>query len=183
MLSATIDLSLDAGGSVAELTANEDDTLLYLAYGGNTDLAVVDIDPVSPTFNQEVEVIQTTGSNFTDVAVLPGSCLLMVSSHRQDANQLLFIDTNENSFTFHFQIGFLPLDTPLDIVGLQDLPDGIAYVANLGTDMLSVVELIGDPELGQGSCSQASMIPEPDMPEPDMPEPDMPTPTVQSGLR
>jgi YVTN family beta-propeller protein len=136
---ATIPLSIGPNTSSNRIAL--DTNYAYVTYIGFGDIAVIDINPTSSSFHQQIGIIPTSGINLRGIAIdSQGNKMALVASY--DTNELLVIDTDPNSSTFHSQIGTVPIGSgPVDVVS-QSLPIAIAYVSNYGSNdnTISVID-------------------------------------------
>lgn len=138
IVSATIPLTLIRSNGGAYVGISPDGTLAYATSTGNPDIAVIDTDPGSPTFNQQVDLISTTGSDLTKMAIISDGTLAFVVNRGND--EVLVIDTDTESLGFHTQVGAVQVGaTPFDVV-VQELGGVAAYVSNFGENTVSVIE-------------------------------------------
>jgi YVTN family beta-propeller protein len=136
-LIATIPLSLVTSVDLNAITISEDGTRAFVVGTSSNDIAVLDINPVSPTYHQQIATLQTTGDGLTKVIVTPDNRYAFVTS--QGTDELLVVDVDPNSPTYGDQVGQLLVgDEPASVV-FHDAPGVIAYVSNHGSGTVSVI--------------------------------------------
>jgi YVTN family beta-propeller protein len=159
--SATYDRVLDSiplGFAPVEMTtyvaATQDGTRVYVSYAdvsflqGNQEVAVV-----SPA-TRGVATIQTTGDNLGQVVLSPREDVALVAS--RPTNQILVLDTNPLSPTFHTQIGAVEVSAePLAVAFNPRMDATVAYAVGDQTDVLSIIGQEVSAELRVGNAIAA----------------------------
>ncbi|MED4752235.1 YncE family protein [Brevibacillus choshinensis] len=114
--------------------------LAYVANRGSDNISVIDVDPASPAFNTEVDLISVSGTTPLIIAVTPDTTRAYVTNNT--SGDVSVIDTNPASPTFNTEIKLIPL------LGVGSGPTGIAisldgnraYVTNQMTNNISVID-------------------------------------------
>ncbi len=136
-LIATIPLSLVTSVDLNAITISEDGTRAFVVGTSSNDIAVLDVNPFSPTYHQQIATLQTTGDGLTKVIVTSDNRYAFVTS--QGTDELLVVDVDPNSPTYGDQVGQLTVgDEPASVV-FHDAPGVIAYVSNHGSGTVSVI--------------------------------------------
>jgi len=129
----TIPVSIGPSGAGTAIAISPDGKRAYTVFNmGPPCVSVIDIEPASATFNQEVAVIPTTGQTLHSVAVSPdGSQLFVVSGTTQE---LLVFDTAASKQTQRIPAG----RNPSDVVS-QPTDSAVAYVSNSSSQTISII--------------------------------------------
>ncbi len=126
-VTATIPVVIGPSSSATSVAITPDGNRAYITYFTGSRIAVIDIDPLSSTFNQQTAIITTTGDILKEITTVPDGTLAFVCS--KNTGEMLVIDTDPSSPTFHTQIGAVPVGTsPFGVAG-QDLSTTVAYVS------------------------------------------------------
>ena len=134
---ATIPLSLTISVDLNAIALNTGGTRAYVVGTSSANIAVLDLDPNSPTYHQQIDTFTTTGASLTKVIVTPDNHYLFVTS--RDTDELLVIDSLAGSPTYGDQVGQLTVgDEPAAVV-FHDMPGIIGYVSNYGDGTVSVI--------------------------------------------
>ncbi len=132
-----ISLSLAPSVSENSIAITSDGTRAFVTSSGSANIAVLDINPNSPTYHQQVGTLTTTGNALNRVIVTPDDHYAFVVS--QGTDELLVVDIDPTSPTYGDQVGQVTVgDLPVSVV-FQDLPGIVAYVANQGDGTISVI--------------------------------------------
>ena len=133
-----IPVGLKRGPADSFVTISADGKSTYVTFAKDSRVSVIDSDPQSRTYNQEVTVIDTPGDNLRDLTLSEDGTLAVVASRLTDA--VVVLNTDRNSPTFHsvvktFQVG----DSPWDVViKKMDARRSVVYVTNSRDGTLTV---------------------------------------------
>jgi YVTN family beta-propeller protein len=139
-VSATIPIELRQSDSTTSIALSPDGRLAFVTHSTDSRIAVLDTAPQSPTYNQQLRLIETPGSSLAEIAFVEGAPWALVVSRGSD--ELLGIEMDPSSSAYltvqqQVQVG----DSPVDVV-IRAGPDGrTAYVSSSGDDSLSLVQL------------------------------------------
>ena len=97
-ITATIETKLERSVSECRAVFSPDSRRLYVANGEDSRVCVVDTDPDSATFHQQVALIETKGSPIFGLALNAAGTLALVLKAN---HQILLLDIAEDSRTFH----------------------------------------------------------------------------------
>ena len=169
-VAATIPVNLAQNDNSTAVAIASDGSRAYVTYNtAEFRIAVIDTDPASLTFNQQISTIATTGNELNSIAINSNSQRAFVTNGNTD--EMLIIDTDPTSPDFHTQIGLAPVgDRPIDIVYRNfspvitstpismaiagklysyDVeatdPEPLVYVSNIDDGTVSVCTLAGLP--------------------------------------
>jgi YVTN family beta-propeller protein len=134
-----IPLTLNLSNISTSIAISPSDEQAYVVNTSSSEIAVVDINPSSTTYHQQIGEIYTSGSILTKIVISPDGTHALVTSAGTD--ELLIIDTEVGSPTYHTQVDSLHVgDEPWSIVYQNNLnSDAIAYVANRAGDQIAVI--------------------------------------------
>jgi YVTN family beta-propeller protein len=143
---ATIPVSLTPSHILTEVEITPDGRRAYVTITNDSRISIVDTDPNSPTYNQEIDVIDAgldANGNpraLTELDITEDGKLGFVANGLwyTSGNELLVIDTDPVSPYFHTILASIEVgDIPYGVV-VQPLPVAEAYVAN-GDGTVSVI--------------------------------------------
>jgi YVTN family beta-propeller protein len=122
----SIQLSINPSTSFTSLAISPDRDIGYVSYQNSDSLlAIIDTDPVSPTYNQEIGTIMTTSDSLTRIDFTEDRKNAFIAGWGND--ELLVLDSDKNSFTYNKQIGVVKVgDKPFGVT-FQPLSVAIAY--------------------------------------------------------
>ena len=134
----TISLSVGASIGWRSISINSSGTRAYVTVNDAVDkFSVIDIDPTSQLFNQEILTIATSGNDFGRTAFSPDGRLAFVASRATD--EMLIIDVNSESSRFNEEIGKVAVGNhPFEVFSPKSLPV-VAYVSNSLDGTISVI--------------------------------------------
>lgn len=113
-LTDTIGLSLLPAVRSASLGISPDGLRGYGTSTRESRVSVIDLDPQSPTFHQEIERFETSGEQLDGIAMFPSGEFAAIASEGTD--ELILIDTNPQSSSFHTEVLTIPVrGDPLDV--------------------------------------------------------------------
>ena len=125
---ANIPVSLSSYGGIASIAIAPNEKIALVSYGSGTGVAVIDIDPASPTYHQQLQVIPTTGSTLGEMKISNDNRLTYLAS--TGTNEIIVMDVNEFSPTYLQQVGTIPAGVGVDDVVFQYAAGVTAYAAN-----------------------------------------------------
>ena len=143
----SIPVSPGPSGSSARIAVSPDGLLACAVFNlGEDCVSCIDTNPASPTFNQEISVIPTSGQRLEDVFFSPDSQNLFVLSALTD--ELLVVSLEEG------QLQRIPVgDFPHGVVATTN-PALVVLVSNLNSREISTVGSAQGPFLQPGPIDQ-----------------------------
>jgi len=136
-LTHTINLDTGVTQSSTSLAITSNDKLMYAAKRDSSAIAIIDIDPNSQNFHQQIGRIETNATGFREIHISSDDNFLHATPY--DADQLLTIDINPTSPSYSEVVGTLQTgSTPIDFE-LQPLPIAQAYFSNRDDGTVSIV--------------------------------------------
>jgi len=140
-LMTTIPVSLEPYGGGTSLTITPDGKKVYITHPKFGSIAVIDSNPASSSFNQEIETISTTSTDLGAITITPDGKMLLVTS-RGTPSEMLVIDADPSSPTFHTQIGRVEKIGARDVVVSPN--SSVAYVSGGETISMIGIERVGN---------------------------------------
>jgi YVTN family beta-propeller protein len=136
----TVPLSIGACFATTQLALSSHPARAYATSCTSNALAVVDINPASPTFNLQVDVIPTGGGILLDVHVTPNGRFALVTA-RDPTNELLLLDVHPASPTYKQTLARVAIDAP-GYIAFGGVQNAFGYVTSIReAGVVSVVSL------------------------------------------
>lgn len=134
----TIPLSVPTSTSLVSIAITSDGSKAFVVGTSSGTIVVLDTNPVSSTYHQQLDAIPTTGTSLGEIALTLDNKFAFVTSRTTD--ELLVVDVNPVSPTYGTQVGQVTVgDNPFSIVIEYQIPGIIAYVSNHGSGTVSVI--------------------------------------------
>ncbi|OAD22939.1 hypothetical protein THIOM_001238 [Candidatus Thiomargarita nelsonii] len=113
----------------------------YITYNKSSSIAVIDTNPASSSFNQEVGTISTTNTDLWKITIAPDGKMAFVVG-LSTPREMLVIDTDPSSPTFHTQIGRVEKIGAYDVVVSPN--SSVVYVSGDETISVIGIERVGN---------------------------------------
>lgn len=134
----TIPLSTPTSVALMAIAITSDGNRAFITGTSSGTIVVLDTNPASPTYHQQIDTIPTTGNSLGEIALTLDDRHAFITSRTTD--ELLVVDIDPISPTYGTQVGQVTVgDNPFSVVIEYQIPGVIAYVSNHGSGTVSVI--------------------------------------------